>query len=345
MERGVRHARRDERLLDGPGAPKRQRQGAGLGFEPRPWGVPAGLDRDRCPSPPARKPAQVGVGGGRKRRRSGRNVIKTGGGSLGTAGALTLAGRPRSCGSGGSAAGRSGSGPDSIWAFSDGVFSGGPFTGDGVPGAAPVADATDAFDATTGGAGAGGTGAGGAGGAVAASITATDAPGSGGGTAGGGDAAGLAFAPGCPPGFSAAAMATGSTNGSWIASRSVRSRSEAKRVASARRVAASVITGAGGTCPRFGYGSLTPGGGGRASAIFPPCRPCHQLIGVSSVSLLSLGCPMALHAGASSATNNIAGLAKLRCKNVTCPLPSRRVGSNLPQSAIARPCSTHAGDM
>jgi len=40
-----------------------------------------------------------------------------------------------------------------------------------------------------------------------------------------------------------------------------------------------VAAGLGGTVARFGKGSLSPGGGGRCSAILPPTSSCHQASG------------------------------------------------------------------
>lgn len=37
--------------------------------------------------------------------------------------------------------------------------------------------------------------------------------------------------------------------------------------------------GLGGTVDRFGYAASAPGGGGRCSAILPPCERCHQFTG------------------------------------------------------------------
>jgi hypothetical protein len=43
--------------------------------------------------------------------------------------------------------------------------------------------------------------------------------------------------------------------------------------------ARSGCAGFGGTEARLGYGWSAPGGGGRSSAILPPCRSCHQVTG------------------------------------------------------------------
>ncbi len=218
-----------------------------------------------------------------------RNTNATGGGTRGTAGALALAGKPPRRGKDGSVVGRSGNGPDST---------GDPAACDTVRG--PVAAGATAAAGGVAGNGMADGAAAGCTGAVAASITATDALGSGAGTGGSGAmfAPGLSFefafgeAVGRPP----ETLAAGKIKGSCVASRCVRSRSDASRDASARRVAASVTIGRAGTWPKFGYGSSTPGGGGRTSAILPPCRVCHHSIGVSRVSLLSFARSIPPHA-------------------------------------------------
>ena len=56
-------------------------------------------------------------------------------------------------------------------------------------------------------------------------------------------------------------------------------RSAISAVAMLASAARSGASGFGGTEAKFGYGWSAPGGGGRSSAILPPCRSCHQLTG------------------------------------------------------------------
>ena len=183
-------------------------------------------------------------------------VTTTDGAGRGAAGPNAPAGNPPNRGTAGAAPGNSGNGP----------LSGRAGT---TPAGAATATATGAGTGATGALGAGAR----AGAAVAASNTATEASGSG---------AGRAAATG------AAALTTGAVPiGSRSPSRRVPSRSAVSRACNARLVAASGSTGRAGTSARFGYGSATPGGGGRTAAMRPPCSPCHHSTGVSGVSLLS----------------------------------------------------------
>ncbi len=174
------------------------------------------------------------------------------GGGAGAAGGAGGAGSPSPAAGGGGAAAKVGSGPDVTVAGNGGTAS------------MPI------WALWTGWAGKA-FGAGGAAGAGAASTTTRFAFGSGG-------AAGL--------GFGGAAATGMGVSGFCAAAASAASRCAASRSAIRCCAATSGASGLLGTVARIGYGELAPGGGGRWSAIAPPCKSWYKstagLIGFSS---------------------------------------------------------------
>lgn len=202
----------------------------------------------------------------------------------GWAGALE--GTPGKAGGGGAATGSGGSAAGSVGTIgaalcalgggANGALATGP-TGARAGGAGGGTAAGAGAAATGGGAGRGG---GGAGGAVAASRDAVAAS-AGGGAAGAGLEGPGGGADPAPNSAGEAAGEDGSAIGTRAASCWALVRSATSASAICRRTDASVGVGLAGTVARLGNGSAAPGGGGRCSAMAPPCKPCHHSTGLT----------------------------------------------------------------
>jgi hypothetical protein len=106
--------------------------------------------------------------------------------------------------------------------------------------------------------------------------------------AGGGAAAACNVPPTAPDSSDGAAAVVGggfccaagaATNGTVASANFALARSANSLAATPPRTVGASDFGFGGTLARFGYGASAFGGGGRASAIGPPSRSCHQSTG------------------------------------------------------------------